>query len=148
MVLLNERPGPRLNLTTEAKVMANRWTHLAFTYDGQAARLYIDGQVASIGAHSAPLPPVPGSPLLIAADLRMDFRAPLFPRLDDVRLYDRGPLGRRDRHARARPPVTPAGIRRSRHGRFFGGALQVTNARFSTPPTPETLYTVVRVPVE
>jgi hypothetical protein len=31
---------------------------------------------------------------------------------------------------------------------LFAGALYVTNARFSTPPTPDTLYTVVRVPVE
>ena len=30
---------------------------------------------------------------------------------------------------------------------FFAGALYVTNARFSTPPTPETTYTVVRVPL-
>jgi sugar lactone lactonase YvrE len=31
---------------------------------------------------------------------------------------------------------------------FFAGALYVTNARFSTPPTPDTLYTVVRVPID
>ena len=31
---------------------------------------------------------------------------------------------------------------------FFKGALYVTNARFSTPPTPETVYTVVRVPID
>jgi sugar lactone lactonase YvrE len=31
---------------------------------------------------------------------------------------------------------------------FFKGALYVTNARFSTPPTPTTIYTVVRVPIE
>ncbi len=30
---------------------------------------------------------------------------------------------------------------------FFAGALYVTNARFSTPPTPTTSYTVVRVPL-
>jgi sugar lactone lactonase YvrE len=31
---------------------------------------------------------------------------------------------------------------------LFAGALYVTNARFSTPPTPDTLYTVVRVPLQ
>jgi sugar lactone lactonase YvrE len=30
---------------------------------------------------------------------------------------------------------------------FLAGALYVTNARFTTPPTPETTYTVVRVPL-
>ena len=31
---------------------------------------------------------------------------------------------------------------------FFRGALYVTNARFSTPPGPDTSYTVVRVPID
>jgi hypothetical protein len=31
---------------------------------------------------------------------------------------------------------------------FFKGALYVTNARFTTPPAPDTTYTVVRVPIE
>jgi sugar lactone lactonase YvrE len=31
---------------------------------------------------------------------------------------------------------------------FLKGALYVTNARFSTPPAPDTSYTVVRVPIE
>ncbi len=87
--LLEAEGGPRLALMTDAKVMANRWTHLAFTYDGQAGRLYVDGQVVSRAPYTAPLAAVPGSPLLIAADLRLDPRAPLFPRLDDLRVYDR-----------------------------------------------------------
>jgi hypothetical protein len=91
-VLINEASGQRLLLSTEAKVPANRFVHLAVTCDGKAIRMYLDGQVVANAPYTTPLMST-GTPLLIAPDLRADPQAPLFPRVDDLRLYDRALSG-------------------------------------------------------
>ena len=91
-VLLNEGSGQPLLLSTEAKVPANRFVHLAVTCDGKAVRMYLDGQVVASAPYTAPLMS-DGTPVLLAPDLRADPKAPLFPRVDDLRLYDRALSG-------------------------------------------------------
>lgn len=73
LVLVDGRPALRLGetlLTAATPLAAGRWTHLAATFDGKTARLYIDGKLTAQQAATAPAsepriviaPPFPGKP--------------------------------------------------------------------------------------
>lgn len=73
LVLVDGRPALRLGKTVLAAatpLTAGRWTHLATTFDGQTARLFIDGKLAAWQAAATPAtdpriliaPPLPGKP--------------------------------------------------------------------------------------
>lgn len=73
LVLVDGRPALRLGqtlLTAAAPLAAGRWTHLAATFDGKTARLFIDGKLAAqqTATSSASEPriaialPLPGKP--------------------------------------------------------------------------------------
>ncbi len=73
LVLSDGRPALRLGetlLTASTPLTAGRWTHLAATFDGKTARLYIDGKPAAQQPAITPAtepriaiaPPIPGKP--------------------------------------------------------------------------------------
>lgn len=73
LVLSDGRPALRLGevlLTAATPITAERWTHLAATFDGKTARLFIDGKLAAQQAAAIPptepriaiAPPLPGKP--------------------------------------------------------------------------------------
>ena len=100
-------------VTTQQKLPQGRWTHVAVTYDGDRAALYLDGALAG----EARVEPFEGSrgPVFLGARPDLQGRrarlAPLFDgRLDDVRIF-RGALGPDDvfvlARAEERPPMPP-----------------------------------------
>lgn len=73
IVLVDGRPALRLGealLSSAAPLAAGRWSHLAASFDGTRARLYIDGKLAAEQAATIPAadpriaiaPPLPGKP--------------------------------------------------------------------------------------
>lgn len=71
-------------------VTTGQWMHIAMTYDGRTARLYIDGEQTQDGPTAKDGIVVDDSPLLIGRDL--DNGQPAHPMrgvLDDIRLYSR-----------------------------------------------------------
>lgn len=73
LVLVDGRPALRLGtalLTAPQTLAAKRWSHVAATFDGRTARLFIDGQLAAQQAMAAPAtpprlliaPPLPARP--------------------------------------------------------------------------------------
>ena len=73
LVLVDGRPALHLGdtiITAAPPLEAGRWTHLAATFDGKTARLYVDGKLAAQQAATAPAadpriaiaPPLPGKP--------------------------------------------------------------------------------------
>ena len=38
------------------RIAAKRWTHVAFTYDGSAVRIYVNGRVGRTYQHTGPIP--------------------------------------------------------------------------------------------
>lgn len=100
LVLVDGRPALRLGQTLLAAatpLTADHWTHLAATFDGKTARLFIDGKLAAEQAAAIPpteprmaiAPPLPGQPhfagSLAAATLDDTVRdpAPLFAQRPD-----------------------------------------------------------------
>ncbi len=77
-----------VDLDAPSAVLANRFTHLAATYDGAAMRLYVDGALAAEQAHTGAMPDT-DLPLLLGQMLpgQADYNVPGV--LDDVRLYNR-----------------------------------------------------------
>jgi hypothetical protein len=75
-----------LDATGGAALAANRWTHLAMTYDGSAVKLWVDGVQAAtrpvIGAM-----PVSDLPLRIGGN--RIWREWFKGRIDEVRVYPR-----------------------------------------------------------
>jgi beta-galactosidase/beta-glucuronidase/uncharacterized Zn-binding protein involved in type VI secretion len=73
LVIVDGRPALRLGevlLTAATPITAERWTHLAATFDSKTARLFIDGKLAAQQAATIPptepriaiAPPLPGKP--------------------------------------------------------------------------------------
>jgi hypothetical protein len=91
-LLLNDRPGVRLDVRSTAKLPVARWTHVAVTSDRSDVRLYVDGQPASAVPYGVPIAP-DVSPLLIGAASGETATAQptgYWPgRLDDVLVYGR-----------------------------------------------------------
>jgi len=95
LVLDRDRPGAYLNIgggrehmaavwSEPVKLEANRWHHLAFTYDGQTLRLFVDGVAA--GETPVGRARVPGThPLMIAR--RPDGYVTFRGQLDGIRIY-------------------------------------------------------------
>ncbi|MFZ2655276.1 MAG: PKD domain-containing protein [Victivallales bacterium] len=72
--------------TGTVQLMANRWTHLAGTYDGQNIRLYVDGELVATEAQSGSIP-VSGGPLRIGGNALLgEYFGGL---MDEVRVYSR-----------------------------------------------------------
>jgi len=103
-------------VTTAQPLASNRWTHVAATFDGARAALYLDGALAG-EARMDPFAASPGPAFLGArpdAQGRRARFAPLFTgRLDDLRVY-RGALGPEQVALLARggdrpPPPRPGG---------------------------------------
>jgi Concanavalin A-like lectin/glucanases superfamily len=69
-----------------AELRPGRWNHLAVTYDGEALRIYVNGELAAVRDRTGLLPLAAG-PLLIGGDRRRGhaFRGAI----DDVRVYGR-----------------------------------------------------------
>jgi hypothetical protein len=92
---LRARLNTGLELTSPQEVPADRWVHLAFTYDRRVARLFVDGREVAASAHSAPIRPA-ATPLFIgAAETSTKMRNFLPDRLDELLLYAR-PLSAHD----------------------------------------------------
>lgn len=85
----NERPGYRLQMTSNAAVPSDSWVHVAITLSGTEARLYIDG--VSVAARNYALPlPNDLSPVLVGASSGSAGARDFFrDRLDEVMLYER-----------------------------------------------------------
>ncbi len=73
LILIDGHPAMRIGktlITATTPLSAGRWSHLAATFDGKAARLFIDGKPASQQAAASPAadshiaiaPPIPGKP--------------------------------------------------------------------------------------
>lgn len=66
----------------------NEWTHVAATYDGHTARVYLNGEETGSHAQAGTIP-VEGSRVLVGAHDTPADRNPLLGSVDEVRLYDR-----------------------------------------------------------
>jgi hypothetical protein len=101
------------SVSTTQKLPANRWTHVAATFDGDRAALYLDGALAG-EARVVPFEASSGPAFLGARPDPQGKRAKFAPafegRLDDLRIF-RGALGQDDvvalAHAEERPPMPP-----------------------------------------
>src|SRR5262249_9230142 len=68
----------------------DRWQHLAFTYDTQVVKVYLDGKEVAINSVVVPRPRVPGkTPLTIGARQDGYDKSFFHGRLDDIRIYGR-----------------------------------------------------------
>jgi hypothetical protein len=95
---INAQDHPTMYITTGAKVFLQggptvphqTWVHLAGTYDGTEARLYLDGVEVAHTPQSGTLP-TDGNPVLLSGNVdAVNDRAESFPgRLDEVMLYRR-----------------------------------------------------------
>jgi hypothetical protein len=89
--LLIETQPPDITLLDWGLVPNDRWVHLAATYDGRAARLYLDGQEVARRALATAVAP-DDTPVLIGANANGPGRqvSEHFPgRIDDLRIYRR-----------------------------------------------------------
>lgn len=97
LVIDHDRPGAYLNIgggrenvvalwSDGARLQANRWQHLAMTYDGKVLRLWVDGKPS--GELQVGRPRVPGTGGL-AVGRRQDGYVHFRGRLDEIRVWDR-----------------------------------------------------------
>ena len=82
-VLVN---GPPMLLDTTVHVKKSRWTHVACTYDGDAAAIYIDGTVNSTAAGGGTLGTNGTTGISLAADNPPGSGSRLIGLIDDVRM--------------------------------------------------------------
>jgi hypothetical protein len=93
------------------KIRANRWHHLAFTYDGSAVRFYVDGRVRGAQSHAGEIA-ASGAQAAIGASGGATPEGLFKGRVDEVRVYDRALSGRSVLNLVYRPPgraSSPAG---------------------------------------
>ena len=82
-VLVN---GPPMLLATTVHVKKNQWTHVACTYDGDAAAIYIDGVANSTAAGGSTLGTNGTTGMSIAADNPPGSGSPLIGLIDELRI--------------------------------------------------------------
>jgi hypothetical protein len=90
-LVVNDRPGVRLNLQGSARLAADAWSHVAITCDEQHARVFIDGRPVARAVHGVPIA-TDITPLLIGAregDANQPVSGFLPARVDDLLIYDR-----------------------------------------------------------
>jgi hypothetical protein len=69
-----------------------RWVHLAGTYDGQAVRLYVDGELQGTMERTGPINPVENGPLILGS-YQQGHTAFFRGLVDEIRLYNRALTG-------------------------------------------------------
>jgi len=133
LVILHGRPQARLNIgggrdnmfVADARhgVKINSWNHLAFSYDGDTLRLYVNGEPS--GESKVGRPRVPGRDGL-AFGRRQDnsgdgyhFRGVL----DEIRLYDRALTAAEIRERFQKPEATHPGLKPVRQWDFCAEGL-------------------------
>ncbi|MCW5559677.1 MAG: DUF1549 domain-containing protein, partial [Verrucomicrobiae bacterium] len=116
IVLDRDRPGAYLNIgggrehmaavwSEGARLETNRWYHLAFTYDGETLRLFVDG--AASGETAVGRARVPGTqPLMIAR--RPDGYVTFQGQLDGVRIYSQALSAEAVAASAKQPEAAPA----------------------------------------
>jgi hypothetical protein len=89
----NNLPNGYVNISGDQGVQGsstlplNTWSHLAFTYDGAALRLYVNGQLTQSKAQSGSLPVTTG---VLSMGGNSIWTSENFPgRIDEVRIYNR-----------------------------------------------------------
>ena len=110
-----------LNQTVDARpVPVRRWTHLAMTYDGAQARLYVNGDEVSSHRGDGPLQ-APAKPLWIGGNL--PWGSYFDGAIDDVRVYGRVLSGGEIRRDMAHPAAPAPGLAA---GYTFDGRSETT----------------------
>ncbi len=115
-LVVNDRPGVRLNLQGSARLPADAWSHVAITCDEQEARVFIDGRRVARAVYGVPIA-TDITPLLIGAregNPNQPLSGFLPARVDDLLIYDRAlseidiaalAAGVRPPGARTQPPA-------------------------------------------
>lgn len=75
------------NLVAKKELPLGRWAHLAGTFDGQAIRIYVDGEEQGVMPRPEAVNPT-DAPLCLGS-FAVDHEAHFVGRLDEVRLFDR-----------------------------------------------------------
>ena len=102
-------PGVWQYFDSTRSIPVSTWRHLAVTYDGARLRVYIEGRLSGSKAVTG-RPCVSGEPLAVGAKNNPTkglLEAFWDGRLDEIRLYNRAPVPRRDRRASVAPALTP-----------------------------------------
>jgi hypothetical protein len=74
---------------SDERMLLDRWTHIAVTYDGRKVRLYVDGALVRSGDQSGSIPD-DSSPLVIGGNINHGKTGELLRGcVRDVRLYDK-----------------------------------------------------------
>src|SRR4029077_18260154 len=92
--------GSRNEAAGAANLVANRWTHLAVTYNGSDLSLYVNGTLVSTAVRKGEIA-TSGNPLTIGSD-------PVYGQyfkglIDDIRIYDTALTRVQIRHDMATP---------------------------------------------
>ncbi len=90
-VLLNDQTNAGLRLNAPAQLPLDQWVHLAFTFDGSAVRLYVQGNQVAQAAHAISVAR-DTSPFTIGGELNDatdNIGETYFGRLDELMLYNR-----------------------------------------------------------
>jgi hypothetical protein len=76
-------------LTVSANIVANEWTHVACTYDGTTATIYVNGVAATPTGTGGALSTAGNTGLSLAADNPADSGSRLIGMIDELRLMSR-----------------------------------------------------------
>lgn len=83
------RCSANVTITVDAKVPVNQWTHVACSYDGTTATIYVNGVAATPTGTGGPLSTASTSGLSLAADNPAGSGSRLIGMIDELRLSSR-----------------------------------------------------------
>ena len=124
-------------LTSPSTMPLQTWIHLAGTWDGSEARLYVNGTEVATAQVGGPLAAETNPVVLGDGNGASRTVSELVPgRLDDVMLYRRALAADRDRPPGERHPLLPAAIVRSDGGWPLTSGLASRSRSYGWVPEP------------